>query len=232
MPLISCQSVPDIPLMSCPELCGPACSGPHQYCDCGSARYTFFLFLFFLLFLSFIPFPLPPLPSLFFSFFPPLFFSLSKITDLIVFIRCMCTPGYSGDSCEVDVCESARCTAHGKCTARYLGGDLPPVRDVCVCDEPYAGPACETNPCAGRTCNGRGTCQVHGEKDSYCECQAGFSGTDCESSKYLSLPLCLSASLPLCLSASLPLCLSASLPLCLSPLFLSFTPFLSTPICF
>lgn len=96
----------------------------------------------------------------------------------------MCTPGFSGDSCEVDVCESARCTTHGKCTARYLGGDLPPVRDVCLCESPYAGPACEINPCASRTCSGHGTCYSHGEMDSYCECHAGYSGANCESSEY------------------------------------------------
>lgn len=81
-----------------------------------------------------------------------------------------------------DVCAAAQCGAHGTCTARFLGGDLPASRLACLCHPPYTGPRCTEDPCAsrGETCNGRGTCVGVADSSTRCECDHGYSGPSCE----------------------------------------------------
>lgn len=99
--------------------------------------------------------------------------------------KCMCTPGFSGTNCATDICATANCGPHGKCTSKFLGGDLATAAASCACDFPYFGPTCQQTSCTGVTCNGRGTCTPI-DHDSYtCECSANYYGTDCENTLYL-----------------------------------------------
>ncbi|KAK3268715.1 hypothetical protein CYMTET_22797 [Cymbomonas tetramitiformis] len=92
---------------------------------------------------------------------------------------CLCQAGFLGDSCATDVCASARCGAHGRCTGRYLGGDLPAVAAVCTCDEGWSGLTCKANPCEGNPCGEHGTCVALSETNYRCECESSWSGEDC-----------------------------------------------------
>lgn len=92
---------------------------------------------------------------------------------------CECLPGYFGSQCEESICNAARCSAHGKCTATYLGKTLPVSNRACVCEDSYSGPLCDLNPCDGVTCSGNGTCKPVGDSDYYCDCNEGFTGDDC-----------------------------------------------------
>ena len=93
---------------------------------------------------------------------------------------CHCKAGFVGDDCSIDICAAARCSDHGLCSATYLGSDLPVSRQACICEDGWSGPLCDINPCAGNTCSGHGTCEAVGDSDFTCECDAGFSGENCE----------------------------------------------------
>ncbi|KAL6070177.1 G8 domain-containing protein [Balamuthia mandrillaris] len=94
--------------------------------------------------------------------------------------ECRCEAGFFGPDCQRDICASARCGPHGKCTARYLGGTLAPASAACVCEPPFTGPTCEANPCEGVTCSGRGVCKPLGESAYVCDCNDRFNGENCE----------------------------------------------------
>ncbi|KAL6070194.1 G8 domain-containing protein [Balamuthia mandrillaris] len=94
--------------------------------------------------------------------------------------ECRCEAGFFGPDCQRDICASARCGPHGKCTSRYLGGTLAPASAACVCEPPFTGPTCEANPCEGVTCSGNGVCMPLGETAYYCQCNNGFNGDNCE----------------------------------------------------
>ena len=53
----------------------------------------------------------------------------------------------------------------------------------CVFDR-WSGHLCQFNPCVtlNKTCSGHGTCVANGDLDAICECDAGFSGDNCEQS--------------------------------------------------
>lgn len=85
-----------------------------------------------------------------------------------------------GDEEASEVCAAARCGEHGACVARWLGGQLPVVARACACEPPWTGSRCTHNPCEGRSCGGRGTCVGVGDQTWRCECDAGFSGRECE----------------------------------------------------
>jgi hypothetical protein len=96
--------------------------------------------------------------------------------------KCVCKPGFSGLSCEKDICSDANCGKHGRCTARYLGGDLPVTIGQCMCEPPFTGVNCDKDPCNGRTCNGNGVCVGKGDNDWQCICDPMFSGRECQKS--------------------------------------------------
>ena len=101
--------------------------------------------------------------------------------------KCVCRPGYAGDQCEIDLCGAARCSSHGACAARFLGGDLPVSQSACICEPPWTGPLCDQNLCAPdsplhKTCSGKGTCVHSGGNDTRCDCNQGYSGMNCETS--------------------------------------------------
>eukprot|EP01097_Dermamoeba_algensis_P002778 TRINITY_DN2100_c0_g1_i1.p1 TRINITY_DN2100_c0_g1~~TRINITY_DN2100_c0_g1_i1.p1 ORF type:complete len:1249 (-),score=295.24 TRINITY_DN2100_c0_g1_i1:103-3849(-) len=60
--------------------------------------------------------------------------------------NCVCRPGFTGADCNVDVtCEAARCGPNGRCTAKYLGGNLPVTNGECVCKPGFFGAKCDSN---------------------------------------------------------------------------------------
>ena len=93
---------------------------------------------------------------------------------------CQCKAGFTGQNCEVDVCADANCGDHGSCSARYLGGDLPPTNKICICEESWLGERCDKNPCANIDCSGNGYCIAVSENEATCECEDGFLGAMCE----------------------------------------------------
>lgn len=85
--------------------------------------------------------------------------------------RCLCQPGYSGESCETAIGCPGDCNGHGEC-----------VNGVCVCSCGYKGPACDRvelgDALCPQNCNDNGEC-VLGE----CYCNPGFTGDLCEKEK-------------------------------------------------
>lgn len=96
--------------------------------------------------------------------------------------QCVCSPGFIGQSCEIDLCAAARCGPHGTCTATYLGGELQVSQKACICEEGWSGPSCDFNPCAGQTCSGNGVCKAVGDTGWECKCDIEFSGLECQNS--------------------------------------------------
>ena len=87
-----------------------------------------------------------------------------------------------GEAEAAALCSAARCGANGRCTATFLGGDLPVSQSACVCEAPFTGPLCEQDPCAAvaEPCGGHGTCVGTGDSDYSCTCESGHSGRRCE----------------------------------------------------
>ena len=97
--------------------------------------------------------------------------------------KCRCHAGYSGESCQTDVCAMARCGKGGQCAAKYLGGNLSVSVNACICQRGWSGPLCDRNVCEGETCSGRGTCVALSDVDFRCECNNGLvTGKRCENS--------------------------------------------------
>mmetsp|Transcript_32276 Transcript_32276/g.67849 ORF Transcript_32276/g.67849 Transcript_32276/m.67849 type:complete len:1275 (+) Transcript_32276:77-3901(+) len=102
---------------------------------------------------------------------------------------CTLKPGFTlthqtGFTEVLDLCGAARCGEHGKCSAQYLGGELPVTSNACICDEGWSGSLCQHNPCEtiGKTCSGHGTCTATSNTNAKCLCEDGFSGENCEES--------------------------------------------------
>jgi len=95
--------------------------------------------------------------------------------------NCLCDAGFSGPDCKNDMCAAAQCDPiNGRCTARYMGGNLPVTQGACICRPGTYGPKCNSNACAGNTCSGNGICKNQGEVDYTCVCNEGYDGLKCE----------------------------------------------------
>ncbi|XP_071806715.1 tyrosine kinase receptor Cad96Ca-like isoform X1 [Asterias amurensis] len=93
---------------------------------------------------------------------------------------CMCTPGWTGMTCETtEVCSSNPCKNGGTCVASNSGFDCECTMNWTgtVCDEQQASSPCQPNPCLhGGTCS-----PTPNYNDYNCQCDAGLSGKNCQS---------------------------------------------------
>lgn len=81
--------------------------------------------------------------------------------------RCMCDPGWRGDSCDEAYCPS-NCTGHGACMPDGSG---------CLCDSGFSGTICNKVACfGGGNCTGHGACLQGG----ICQCDKGYLGAGCD----------------------------------------------------
>ncbi|KAJ8735823.1 hypothetical protein PYW07_007443 [Mythimna separata] len=89
---------------------------------------------------------------------------------------CECSPGYTGERCDVPVCENY--CIHGNCSVNEES--LP----ECSCAAGYSGERCQVDPCHGYCQNG-GDCSLNGMSEPVCECKGDFVGVRCEVSACL-----------------------------------------------
>ncbi|KAK5973986.1 hypothetical protein GCK32_004269 [Trichostrongylus colubriformis] len=84
---------------------------------------------------------------------------------------CLCTDGFIGASCEIDVCSTVPCQNGGQCKAN--GGEAR-----CICPLGFTGILCESaiNVCDPPCVNG--DCFIV-NNTKRCECHPGFIGTTC-----------------------------------------------------
>lgn len=90
---------------------------------------------------------------------------------------CACSPGYTGEDCEVliDHCVNVTCSGNGYCQNSLDG-------PMCVCGAGFIGDWCEVDvdECEqSRGCSGKGRC-VDGVNSFLCECDDGYTGLHCE----------------------------------------------------
>jgi len=104
------------------------------------------------------------------------------VTDRCRLFRCDCIDGYHGLNCETaDHCHSSPCRHGGTCVPLEAGY-------TCSCDIEFQGPDCRVEtPCNdhGKRCYNDGVCKRRstandGDREFYCECQPGYSGTRCQ----------------------------------------------------
>ena len=95
--------------------------------------------------------------------------------------KCICTPQYLGERCEIDRCSSNECQNGGKCVISVID-DIP--TPECECTRNYAGPTCDLDLCLGVEC-GSGTC-VGGT----CQCDTNYININNTCEKTCSLNPC------------------------------------------
>ncbi|XP_067684044.1 fibropellin-1-like [Haliotis asinina] len=87
----------------------------------------------------------------------------------------ICTPGWYGVNCEVNVddCVSSPCQNGATCIDKHRGY-------ICACPYGFTGERCETriNPCLSNPCSNGGLCEDTG-RGYRCDCPIGWEGPRC-----------------------------------------------------
>lgn len=86
---------------------------------------------------------------------------------------CKCTPGYTGNRCDVSVCENY--CFRGTCSINSEG--LP----KCSCNAGYTGDRCHVSVCESYCL--QGSCSLNSEGLPECRCNVGYTGTRCEANE-------------------------------------------------
>jgi len=87
--------------------------------------------------------------------------------------NCPCNANYLPGDCTVSALCPNNCSTHGSC----VNG---PFDRVCVCDAGWQGRDCSYTECPNN-CYNQGSCVVVEEnKNSTCQCDQGFAGTECQ----------------------------------------------------
>ncbi|XP_035444832.2 protein cueball isoform X1 [Spodoptera frugiperda] len=89
-------------------------------------------------------------------------------------LLCKCTLGYTGDRCDISVCQNY--CFQGDCGVNDKG------KPECRCNAGYSGQRCEVNECHGY-CLNNGACSLNEKNERECQCIGDFEGSRCETPK-------------------------------------------------
>nr|XP_049706836.1 protein cueball [Helicoverpa armigera] len=87
---------------------------------------------------------------------------------------CKCTPGYTGERCDISVCQNY--CFQGDCSVDAVG------QPKCRCNAGYSGERCEVNACHGY-CLNNGLCSLDDKSEPECQCIGDYEGSRCEAAK-------------------------------------------------
>ncbi|KAH9635374.1 hypothetical protein HF086_017623 [Spodoptera exigua] len=85
-------------------------------------------------------------------------------------LLCKCTLGYTGDRCDISVCQNY--CFQGDCGVNDKG------KPECRCNSGYSGQRCEVNECHGY-CLNNGACSLNEKNERECQCIGDFEGSRC-----------------------------------------------------
>lgn len=84
---------------------------------------------------------------------------------------CTCQSGYTGDNCEVHICD--RYCLTGECVINSTG------QPTCKCPDSNYGDQCEKELCSS-PCQNNGRCVMDKDGNPRCECKTGYVGEACQ----------------------------------------------------
>ncbi|KAJ8297576.1 hypothetical protein KUTeg_024107 [Tegillarca granosa] len=87
---------------------------------------------------------------------------------------CSCQPGYTGETCNMQLCFPRYCRNNGECQNTTSN-------PICNCKEGYYGDRCQykISTCDEIVCSHNGSCYI-GNYGAMCACTSGYSGIFCE----------------------------------------------------
>ncbi|CAB3247730.1 unnamed protein product [Arctia plantaginis] len=87
---------------------------------------------------------------------------------------CKCKPGYTGERCDISVCQNY--CLQGDCSFTTEG------QPKCRCKTGFSGTRCEIDVCQGH-CLNHGTCSLDNTSQAVCQCIGDYEGSRCEKLK-------------------------------------------------